>query len=331
MKLILDECYKIMPKRFGSIFFFGMMLLLFSACEKEVVIDIPGYEEQLVIDGFIETNQPPLVLLSTSKDIYSPTDLNSFLNGFVSGAVVTVSDGTTTVQLDEICTDNLPPGTEAIAAQIFGVPVEDITKYHLCAYTSFNPAIFGQVGKTYDLKVVYEGKTYEASSKIVDPTGFDSVYWKPSPGFTDYGFSFVTFSEPGATRDAYMWQVKRINKGADGNPIDATFTKTFTPVFDDEFINGLTFDFWYENPMSFQDSTIEDQYKGLYQLGDTVVIKFSKMDLDVFEFYEKKYVQLSSGGSPFASPSNIPTNIKGGALGVWSAFSPVFDTLICKP
>lgn len=309
-------------------FFLCVTLLL--SCEKEVKIDIPGYEKQLVIDGFIETNQPPVVLLSNSKDIYSPTDLDAFLKGFVSGATITVSDGTTTVQLDEICSDNLPPGTEAIAAELFGVPESELANYHLCAYTSFNPAIFGQVGKTYTLKVVYEGKSYESSSTILSPTGFDQTYWKAAEGLDEYGYSYVTLSEPGATKDAYKWEVKRLNTKADGTPLDANFTKTFNPVFNDEFINGLTFDFWYENPMSYEDS-IPSKYRGYYHLGDTVVIKFSKMDQAVFEFYEKKYVQLSSGGSPFASPANIPTNISGGALGVWAAFSPVFDTLICKP
>jgi hypothetical protein len=306
-------------------------MILFSSCEKEVEIDIPGYVEQLVIDGRIEPNQSPFVLISKSKDIYSPTDLNSFLNGFISGAVVTVSDGTNTVQLDEICTDNLPPGTEILVAQIFGLPVDQLANFHLCAYISFNPLIFGKVGKTYDLTVSYEGKTYTSSTKILSPTGFDKVYWQAAQGYPNYGYSYVTLSDPAETRDAYMWEVKRINKLADGTPIDKIFTKTFNPVFDDEFFNGTTFDFWYENPMANNENNIQEQFGSYYRIGDTVVIKFSKLDLDAFEFYEKKYVQISSGGSPFAAPLNIPTNIKGGAIGVWAGFSPIFDTLVCLP
>jgi hypothetical protein len=303
---------------------------LVAACEKEIKINIPGYEEQLVIDGYIETNQPPLVILSKSKDIYAPTDLDSFLNGFVSGAVVTVSDGTTTIQLEEICTDNLPPGTEILASEIFGVPVDEVDNYHLCAYTTFNPAMFGQVGKVYTLTVTYDEKTYTSKTHIGEPTPFDSVYWKPAEGYPNYGYSYVTLTDPPALGDAYMWQVKRINNNPDGTDMDAFFMKTYAPVFNDEFFNGKTFDFWYENPMSFGDE-IEEVYKGYYKLGDTVVIKFSKMDRYVYEFYEKKYVQMSSGGSPFASPSNMPTNIVGGALGVWAGFSTHFDTIACFP
>ena len=127
------------------ILFFACAVLALASCTKEVKIDIPGYEEQLVIDGRIETGQPPLVILSKTKDIYAPTDLDAYLNGFVSGAVVTVSDGNTTVVLDEICSDNLPPGTEELAAALFGIPVEELANYHICAYTTFKTAIWGQV------------------------------------------------------------------------------------------------------------------------------------------------------------------------------------------
>lgn len=310
---------------------FVLLVLLLPACEKEVKIDIPGHEVKLVIDGFIETDQPPFVLLSKSKDIYSETSLDAFLNGFVSGAVVTVSDGTTTVQLDEICSDNLPPGTEELAAAFFGVPVEELGNYHLCAYTTFNTAIYGQVGKTYDLTVTYEGQTYTSSTKILPPTPLNSVYWKPDAGQTEYGYSYAWLTDPPQKGDAYKWEVKRINKNPDGTDKDFSFKETFNPVTDDEFFNGLTFEFWYENPLVWDDESVPSEYKGYYHLGDSVVIKFSKMDRDVFDFMEKKYMQLQTGGNPFASPTNIPTNIKGGALGVWAGFSTTFDTLYCAP
>lgn len=307
--------------------------IVLAGCTKEVKIDIPGYQEELVIDGRIETGQPPLVILSKTKDIYAPTDLNAFLNGFVSGATVTVSDGTTTVQLDEICTDNLPPGTEEQAAELFGISVEELDDYHLCAYTSFNPAIWGQVGKTYYLTVQYEGRSYHSSTQILQPTPLDSVFWKQEPDAPDgYGYSWATLTDPFYQFDAYMWEVKRLNHTPQGAPVDTGFMATYAPVFDDQFINGKTFDFAYENPMSNRPfENLAPQYRGYYKIGDTVVIKFSKVDAAVYEFLEKKYVQLQTSGNPFASPTSIPTNINGGALGVWAGYSPYFDTLICSP
>ena len=312
-------------------FYILILLCLAQSCSKEVKIDIPGYEEQLVIDGYIETNQPPIVLLSRSKDIYAVTNLNSFLQGFVSGATVTVSDGVITEQLIEICTDNLPPGSEAIAAALFGISETELANLHLCGYTSFNPAIFGQIGKTYELTVVFEGKTYTASSEMVPNTPLVTTFWKPETDLPNYGYSYAVLSDPPQKGDAYLWEVKRINKDSLGKTKDGKFSKTFTPVVDDRIFNGLTFEFSYENPMSFKDEGLEGKYKGYYQLGDSVVIKFSKMDRNVFNFLEKKYMQKQTGGSPFSSPTNIPTNIKGGGLGLWAAYSPWYDTLYCVP
>ena len=313
-------------------YIFSLLLIarIFSSCTKEVKIDIPGYEEQLVVDGRIETGQPPFVLLSKSKDIYAPTDINAFINSFVSGAQVTVSNGSTTVQLTEICTDNLPPGSEAYVANLLGISVADLANYTICGYTSLDPNILGEIGKTYDLTIQHNGQSYSASTKIEQPTPLDSVYWKPDGNLTTHGYFWATVSDPPGQYDAYKWEMKRINLGADGEPLDASFLEPFGPVSDDEFFDGLTFDFFIENPGAYGDG-IADEYRGLYPIGDTVVIKFSKMDKAVYEFMEKKYTQLATAGNPFATPTNIPNNITGGVLGIWAGYSPSYDTLICQP
>jgi len=305
----------------------AILCLLLGACTKEVQVDIPGYQEKLVIDGRIETGRPPIVLLSKSKEVYAETDLETFLNGYISGATVTVSNGTTTVVLDEICSDNLPPGTEELAAEMLGVPVDQLQNYNICAYTSLDPTIWGEIGKTYTLTVNYDGETYTGETRIMEPTPLTTSYWKPESGLTNHGFSWVTLADPANQFDAYFWEVNRIGS-ATGQ--EATgFTPTYSPVFDDEFFDGLTFDFWYENPFAYGNTP--DSIRGLYALGDTVVIKFSKIDRTIYEYYEKKYTQLQTAGNPFATPTNIPNNLSNGALGIWAGFSPIYDTLVCVP
>lgn len=304
---------------------FILLILAFiiNSCTKEVQIDIPGYKEQVVIDGSIETDSPPIVLLSRTNNIYSPTNLQAYLDGFISGAEVIVSDGTTTVTLDEICTDNLPSGTEEIAAQIFGIPAEQLVLLHLCAYTTFNTDIWGQVGKTYNLTVNFEGKSYTSSTQILQPHPLVKTFWKADKDFTDRGYSWATLADPINQYDAYKWEVKYIS--------DQVFTKTYSPYTDDEYFDGKTFDFSYENPMTCNSDSEPAEYRCYFKLNDTIVIKTSKLDRNVFEFMEKKYMQMYSGGNPFATPTNIPSNIQGGALGVWAGYSTSFDTLICVP
>ncbi len=300
--------------------FFGYLFMNLVSCTKEVHIEIPGYEDQLVIDGSIETGQPAIVLLSKSHNVYSATNLQAYLDGFVSGATVIVSNGTVTDTLTEICSDNLPPGTEEIAAAFFGLPVDVIVNMHLCAYISLG--MVGEVGKTYDLKVIYNGVTYTSTTEISQPTPLDSLYWKPQGSFTDRGFSWAKLSDPLVSGDAYCWQVKLAGM--------TNFKKTFNPFFNDKFFNGKTFDFAYENPMSFDDTTTAPGYQGYYKLGDTVIVKLSKIGMKEYNFFEKKYNQMYSGGNPFATPTNIPSNIQGGALGIWVGYAPWFDTLVCQ-
>lgn len=303
--------------------YLAILVVFFSlySCTKEVKIDIPGYKEQMVIDGSIETGSPAIVLLSKTSDIYSPTNIDAYLNGFISGATIVISDGTMTDTLLEICTDNLPPGTEEMAAAFFGLPLDQIVNLHLCAYISTN--IVGQVGKTYSLKVIHEGKTYTSETSILPPTALDSVYWKPENSNPLYGFSWARLSDPGTTTDAYAWQTKYIS--------DANFERPFNPFFNDKFFNGLSFEFAYDNPMSYDDQSYDPDYNGYYRQGDTAIIKLSKIGMKEYNFFEKKYNQLYSAGNPFATPTNVPTNITGGALGIWVGYSPSYDTLICQP
>lgn len=304
-----------------KIAFLLLLIMGLNSCSKEVKIDILGFEENLVIDGSIETGRPAIIFLSKTRDIYAPTDINSYLNGFISGATVIVSNGTITDTLIEICTNNLPPELDSIAAEYFGVPIDSLVNLHLCAYVS--SGLVGEVGKTYTLKVLYNNKTYTSSTKIENPTSLDNLFWKEQVNLPGYGFSWAKITDSPVMGDAYRWEVKNIS--------DGSFSKPFQPFTDDRFYNGLTFEFSVENPMSFRDSTIEDQYKGYYKLGDTIVVKFSRLGKKEYQFFEKKYNQIFSGGNPFATPTNIPTNIEGGALGVWAGFSPWYDTLICVP
>ena len=301
--------------------FLSLLIMGLNSCSKEVKIDIPGFDEQIVIDGSIETGTPAIIFLSNSKDIYAPTDINSYLSGFISGATVTVSNGTITDTLTEICTDNLPAGFESIAAAFFGLPIEQLVNLHLCAYVS--TGIVGEVGKTYSLKVLYNNKTYTSSTKIENPTALDNLFWREQANLPGYGFSWAKITDSPIMGDAYRWEVRNLG--------DLFYSKPFQPFTDDRFYNGKTFEFSVENPMSFKDQTIENQYKGYYKLGDTIVVKFSKLGKKEYQFFEKKYNQIYSGGNPFATPTNIPTNIEGGALGIWAGFSPWYDTLICVP
>ena len=194
----------------------------------------------------------------------------------------------------------------------------------MCVYTTFDPLLFGQVGKTYSLAVNYEGNTYTSSTTIEPSSSLSYLKWKAQPNNPNYGYLYGFLNDNPNHNDSYMWELKYIS--------DGFFTKPFGPYFNDQFFNGLSFEFTAYNPMSYADTSLANsENAGFFHLGDTVVYRLSKMGQKEFQFFEKKTNQLFSAGSPFATPVNVPSNISGGALGVWAGFSSWYDTVICQP
>ena len=138
-----------------------LSVILINGCQKEVSVDLPGYEEKLVVDGKIETGLPPIIFLSTTKDIFANNSQDAIFQNFISNAVIIISDGTTTDTLQTICSDEIPKQFQDIGYALFGIPPSLMSKYHICAYSTLNQALFGKIGKTYTIKISYKGKTYK--------------------------------------------------------------------------------------------------------------------------------------------------------------------------
>jgi hypothetical protein len=316
-----------MRRNYFTYYFVGLLLIIGYSCQKEIQLDLPGHEPKLILDGRIETGTPPIVLLSKSNDIYAPTSLADFAAVFQSGAEVTVSNGIDSILLDEICSDDIPDEFKSVFAEQVGISEEILNQISICFYTTLNTVIFGEVGRTYYLTVKHENQVYQGETTLLPPVPLDSLYWKEDQKVKDNGLSWATLSDPPGQYDAYFWEVKRLDRSL-ADSLQDVYRPTFNPVFDDTFFDGMTFNFAYENPHNFRSGTPSEE-RGFYQRGDTVVVKFSKLDVAVYQFYEKKYIQLQSGGSPFANPINIPSNMSNGLRGVWAGFSPVYDTLFC--
>lgn len=306
-----------------------LMFVAFS-CAKPVKVNIPGYIEKVVIEGSIETGSFPFVLISKNKNVYSPTTQQEALGGYLSGAKVWVSDGDTTIQLTEICTNNLPNGMDTAVANFLGVPVNILSQVTICAYVGLDGNFIGQVGKTYSLKVEFEGKVYEASSTIVNPVNLTNSFWKEDQKIANYGLLHHTLQDPPVERNAYMYEVKRLNVDSTGQPKDKRFFKAFMCYFDDEFFNGISFEFFQDNPTTYEDKTIDEKYRGYFHKGDTIEVKFSAYEHRLFRFLNGIMQQKMAGGSPFSLPTNAEGNFSNGALGAWIAFSPSFSTTVCE-
>jgi hypothetical protein len=306
------------------------VFLLIVGCQKDVKMDIPGYEEKLVVDGRIETGLPPFILLTTNRNIFEENSLDSLFGSYISDAVITISDGTNFDTLQTICSTDIPEGYEDLGAYVFGIPSYLLKKFKFCAYSTLNPIFFGKENTNYTITIHYKQKKYSATTTIPKSILLDTVYWKPEKSTPDFGFAYAKLTDPSTIGNAYFWEVLRIKRGENGQNLDTRFYRPRNPAFEDQFFNGKSFDFWYENPRTNFDNSLPENEQGLYKRGDSIMIKFSTITTQSFNYYRSKYSQMNSGGSPFASPINLPSNVTGGALGVFSGFATSYQLLICN-
>jgi len=302
---------------------------LIYSCTKEVKIDIPGFEEQLVVDGRIDQNGFPIVILSTSQNIYAPTDLSAYLSSMISDATVSVSDGTNSVNLSPMSIVDLPDESKKRVAEMLSVEYNEVSFLPIKVFSSTDPAILGSEGKSYTLSIQWKGQKYEGTTYLLPAVHLDNLYWKADVQNSSYGSCMARLTDPAQEENCYKWEPRNITTQSNGQPKDVLFRHRGNPYFSDQFFNGLTFEFETRYPKP--DTTFPSGYHKFYRLGDTILIKLSRLESKVFEFFEKKDAQQSNSGSPFATPVNIPTNIAGGALGIWAGYSFYIDTLYCQP
>lgn len=311
--------------------FFISLISLLASCTKEVMLDVPPFVEKVVVEGRIEPGMPPLVILTRTNELFGESGFDALANSFVHNAIVTVSDGTNSVTLTEICANNIDPDLLPLVSELLAIELDQLTSLNFCAYVSLDLSFVGEVGKTYSLKIELEEEVFTSQTSLLPPPVIDSLYFLIEPNREEHGFGWCVLNDDPNTYNAYFFETRRIHQNSQGQPADAFFRHSLNSAFDDSFFNGLTFKFGFTNIGSYRDDDIPQEFRGFYRVGDTVVVKLSSLDFDVFKFHEMKLVQVASEGNPFASPAFVPSNIQGGAIGCWSGFSPIYDTLICLP
>lgn len=319
------------------IVFLGLAIL-FVSCDKDITIELPEGETQLVVEGSIDVNEPPIIFLSHSQGYFDPLTLSDLASFYICDAVVTLTANGVTDTLVALSASTLTPEQQQQVADLLGIAVDQLSNGNLCAYTSLNPQFWGKYGTTYRLDVYHEGKHVHATSKMNYPVPLDSLWFAPPSGNPNdsLGFIYATLNDPDTLGNCYRWAAKRINRYPNwvpdvelrGKPKDMDFVRPFNSVTNDNFFNGLTFDFSYyrgseRGSEKFDDIGIE---AGYYKRGDTLVVKGQSIDYGSFQFI---YDNENSSGGPFAIPFNLRSNVVGG-LGAFIAYGSYVDTLVCQ-
>lgn len=298
---------KLITQKIIGVILFLIVVILLNSCEKNISVEVPHVESEVVVEGYIEAGGHPLVLLSNSLPFFGTISTNQLdqLQSTIQGATITVSNGIVTDTLQQI------PG--------FGV------------YYSLN--IVGEAGKTYLLKIKSGEKTLTASTFIPPAIPLDSVWFKVDGNRDSLGYAWAHLTDPDTLGNCYRWFAQRINHYTYGDLIghekDTAMVTPRGSVFDDKFINGRSFDLAFDRG-KFPNSTKEDDNndeEGFFKRGDTIVVKFCTIDRAHFEFWRTEETQVGNNGNPFGSPAPVTSNIKGG-LGIWGGYNATYDTII---
>lgn len=311
------------------------VLLVLTSCEKDITVDLPQVPEQLVVEGTIEPGKPPFVILTRTQSFFSPTDLNSIANMFVSGATVTVTSNGETWMLAQICSSLLDSSTIALAAEATGLSPVLLASANICIYTSINEGDTGVIGRTYRLDISAEGKSLSAISTIPVPVALDSVWFKlaqVTEGDDSLGYAWARITDPDTIGNGYRWMAQRINHRANGEVKDPNYISPLGSTYNDKYINGLTFDFAENRGQQYFAGNPEDnnEEQGFFKVGDTIAVKALSIGRKEYDFYSSYDTNVGTLGDLFSTPANVKSNITGG-LGIWAGRGVYLDTIICVP
>ena len=300
----------------------ALFILAMASCEKVLDIEVPDTAASIVIEGSIETDGFPIIIISRSESYFAPisTSAEALANVLVDSAQVYISVDGVETEVPRFCLSELSPEEQELAEDLLGFD-ELPAGLDFCVWV--NPLIIGVEGQTYGLRVIVEGDEYTATTTIPHKVYLDSLWFKVQPSEEGLGFIWTTLDDPDTVGNAYRLYAERI--GVDDGPIPVPGAS-----FDDRFFNGESFDYNFARGSRF--GVEEDEDSAFYfATGDTVAIKHATTDNAVYEFWETADEAIAGGGNPFSSPIQVRSNISNGARGAWAGYGVTWDTLVCIP
>lgn len=284
----------------------------FISCEKEVKFNLPAsITEKVVVEGGIEIGTPPVVLLTNSFGFFSKLDLSTLQNAFISGAQISVSDGSRTVNLREYSIDTM--GNFYKFYSVDSSNIADLT-------------FLGQAGRSYQLKIVIGDETYESVTTIPQPVpaAFDSIWSEPfetpDPDHPEYRRVMVRYNDPPELGNRYRIFIQQN---------DRPFIAGRFSTMNDDIINGTSTNLDFYNVISPMDTSTQEGRFAFFP-DDKVTIKFSAIDRTTYNFWQTLDFSVGTTGNPFSTPVKVPSNISNGALGIWGGYAPIYKTVIVR-
>ena len=159
--------------------------------------------------------------------------------------------------------------------------------------------IKGIEGGTYNLEVIVDQKKYTASATMPKKVNLDSLRINTFPFHGEINYSIIpVYTDPIVIGNSYRF-IQKIN-----DTLDPTFH-----VFDDNLNNGKV----NQRPLRGGDNNLKVKLK------DNVFVEMQCISNASYLYYNSLNQQSGAGPGGGTAPSNPPSNIEGGALGIFSA------------
>lgn len=313
----------------NRIFYLLFVIILLTSCQTEIDVKLPTYYNKIVIEGYIENGEYPVVTLSRSVPYFSTMSME-----YLSDSVV-IRDAKVFVT---------PRGGVEHELKINPLFLPRFDYPLLYAYSTQN--FVGELNTTYDLRVEWNGKVYTSETTILNTFDLDSVGFVPTFGQTAIDSTAnlrIWMTDNGYGGNYYQFWVKIHCEDFR----DRTWITTIPATFDDSPFKGQSFNYEIIRgapssifmPSNMSEHEMRRYLRGNYSVGDTVFMKYGLLDQNTYRFWHTISGELTFGQNPFMSPTPVISNIRSNTgekcLGVWSGFAQqevmlILDTTTTK-
>lgn len=273
-----------------------LCVVAFSSCVSDIDIEGSDQDPLYVIEGWIEQDGFPHVLVTQTTPYNSIIGLADLFEVIVTDAQVTLR------------TDN----EEEMLTQ-----VRDTMYTVIPIYRGFR--IKGEIGKAYTLEVRVGDHFFTSTDTMRSPVSPDSLWFIAEPGKEGGGVIHLSLTDPEEKGNYYRFVAKRLNK-------DDDYLNLSGNILDDHLFNGKTIHF----PLIRSGSNIQDLEGGFFYPGQIVVVKTCMINADRFLYLSSVSNQVGSTLSPLSIQTRTSSLFEGGALGSWACFGVSLDTLIIE-
>lgn len=260
------------------------LILFLCSCEEPGITSL-GEKPPLVVEGWIEEGQPPMVFVTHAADL--TVDSASF-DGFVEKwSRVSVFDGDTRYIL-----------------------TGRINKAYMPQFVYTTSRLKGKVGHSYRLVVETDTDTVESYAEMLPSPRLDKLTPVPVEG-SDSLFA-IRADISGIENDSYYKIFARSEK------CETRFYGSFLGTF-----RGSSYDSgkgWTVTRGVHSGYNRDENFSHYYAEGDRVTVRVCRLEPGLFEFWHVYDNNVSlSQNLFFTFAGNCPSNITGG-LGYWAAY-----------